>query len=96
MDKITEDSIGYKIMMRPTVYKIDFEITPAVKKLSKDHISNYFKNPEKNWGPKRAAAIVIQRETKKERYERENLESEEHNGKMEEEKPVSEERQLKE
>lgn len=77
MDKLTEDCLGYKIMMRPTVHKINFDITPEVKKLSKEHVSNYFKNPEKHWGPKRAAAIVIQRESKKERFEREQRESEE-------------------
>jgi hypothetical protein len=52
MDKLTEDCLGYKIMMRPTVNKINFEITPEVKKLSKEHVSNYFNNPEKHWGPK--------------------------------------------
>lgn len=79
MDKLTEDCLGYKIMMRPTVNKINFEITPEVKKLSKEHVSNYFNNPEKHWGPKRAAAIVMQRETKEERSERERLEEEEEN-----------------
>jgi hypothetical protein len=56
--------VGYKLVTRPSVYKIDFEISNQVKKQKKDHVSNYFKNPEKHWGPKRAAAIVMQREPK--------------------------------
>lgn len=86
MDKIPENSLGQKIMDRPTVHKVDFTITPEVIKIEKSHVSNYFNNPEKNWGPKRAAAIVIPRESKKDRHERENQADEdlEENRKIEE------------
>jgi hypothetical protein len=73
MDKISENTLGHIILNRVISHKINFEVTEEVVQLEKAHVSNYFRNPEKNWGPKRAAAIVIQRETKKERYERENM-----------------------
>jgi hypothetical protein len=80
MDKIAEDSLGHKILSRPTIHEVNFDITSEVLKLEKSHVSNYFRNPEKNWGPKRAAAIVIPRESvleRTERQDRENAESEE-------------------
>jgi hypothetical protein len=49
-------------MTRESEHQINFEVTQEVLKAEKNRVSNYFPNPEKNWGPKRAAAIVIPRE----------------------------------
>ena len=61
MDKIEPDSIGFKLLTRDNSAPVNFDITEEVLHLEKKRVSNYFPNPEKNWGPKRAAAIVIPR-----------------------------------
>lgn len=62
MDKIEPDSVGYKIMTRETSQPVNFDVSEDVLKADKSRVSNYFPNPEKHWGPKRAAAIVIPRD----------------------------------
>lgn len=61
LEGFEEGTLGWNVMNRETTHKIDFTVTPASSKLIKRRVRSFFRNPEKNWGPKRAAAIVIER-----------------------------------
>ena len=62
MDKIELGSIGHMLLTRETSEPVNFDVTEEVLKAEKGRVSNYLPNPEKHWGPKRAAAIVIPRD----------------------------------
>lgn len=61
MVHIPEESPGFKIMQRVPENMINLDdINEEVKQKHKDKPSNFFPNPEPNWGPKKAANIVVE------------------------------------
>jgi hypothetical protein len=61
MKGIEKGTLAWNIMNRESTYKIDFSVTPESKKVINQRIRSFFQNPEKGMGPKRAAAIVIEK-----------------------------------
>lgn len=62
LDKVEPESVGMKILEKTPEHKISFDVVKEVLDDEKNKPSNYFPNPEPNWGPKKAAAIKITRE----------------------------------
>lgn len=67
---LEKDSPGYKIMQKPLKYEVNFSMpSSTIKSRLKNKGSRFFPNPEKNWGPKRAASIVVEQPKEKNKEE---------------------------
>lgn len=58
---IEADSLAWNLMKREKKFDVDFTMSPEANKIVNQRVRSFFMNPEKGMGPKRAAAIVIER-----------------------------------
>lgn len=61
LEGLEPGSLGHTLVTRESQHEISFALNDELVKREKNRVSNFFPNPEPNWGPKKAASIITDR-----------------------------------